>query len=136
MVDAIFICLSGTWICAGYRLACARTFSSEGARKVCESTSPVINFWVPPAAMKCISVMPMNPKIVRRYGVTKSMRMGKKQVPRYVCLRQADVQRDLLFPHSHTLCHTVSAHDLWIHGHYGYTLHCCRRDPEIDDRRS
>src|SRR6266849_10035796 len=83
MIDAILICLSGTWICAGYRLACACTFSSEGAKKVCESTSPVINFWVPPAAMMFTSVMPMNPKTVRRYGVTQSMKMGKKQVPRY-----------------------------------------------------
>ncbi len=27
-------------------------------------------------------------------------------------------------------------HRLWIHGHYGRKHHCCRRDPEIDDRRS
>jgi hypothetical protein len=49
MIDAIFISLSGTWICAGYGLACACTFSSEGARSVCAS-----------------SVMPMNPKMVQR----------------------------------------------------------------------
>src|SRR5713226_10381005 len=47
MIDAIFISVSYVWIRFSYRLACACTFSGVGARRACESTSGVVNFWVP-----------------------------------------------------------------------------------------